>query len=531
MRTDVCPDILDLFKKEEGAMNWMLKRSMYVLSVVVGLNVSLLAAASANTVVEAACQSLSRPNIDCVCVAKRVETYQRFSPTPEAKDMITQTYLREVGLENDFEASVKAAYGDKIDPMKQLSLEMAMEPVGGTPTNIEHLESGCVIKGASPIAITPPRDIKGAWNFSSVDYVDQCMKSVGSNDDGRRYCQCSTERLAHRLTDREFEANFRSFSQTADTNSRLDRPSSSREEDFRVMARAMGVSLDAFKGLIKSARQKIDPFEEQDTAYCSSRLWADQRPGQSADARKLAGFDAGILMMSDQNTPDLSGLSSGSKREQATAILANDCSDNGNSDAYCACYMRDFDARIVAASPSDNATLAFALMTGGGSMPPMDYMTSVQSVPQSDHEAAAMLRMSVSDLGDNCSQGEVAAPEPLQGTPAERMTAICIEENENEALCQCMTGQLESKLSPDDFELIVDIREADAQGADDPLAKVAQDRGLSKAEAEEAMVMNRSLMGGMMGMDLMACMGGMPSMPAFPGGMPDLQNIPGMPRQ
>lgn len=512
-------------------MSWILKRLFLLFSVMVGLTLSLCAAASANSMVEAACQSLNRPNIDCVCVAKRVETYQRFSTTPEAKDMIAQTYLREVGLENDFEASVKAAYGDETDPMKQLSLEMAMEPVGGTPTNIEHLESGCVIKGASPIAITPPRDIKGAGNFSAVDYVDQCMKSVGSNDDGRRYCQCSTERLAHRLTDREFEANFRSFSQTADTNSRLDRPSSSREEDFRVMARAMGVSLDAFKGLIKSARQKIDPFEEQDTAYCASRLWADQRPGQSADARKLAGFDAGILMMSDQNTPDLSGLSSGSNRERAAAILSNDCASNGNSDAYCACYMRDFDARIVAASPSDNATLAFALMTGGGSMPPMDYMSATQSLPQADHEAAAMLMMSVPDLGESFTQGETSAPEPLQGTPAERMTAICIEEKENEALCQCMTGQLESKLSPDDFELIVDIREADAQGADDPLAKVAQDRGLSKAEAEEAMAMNQSLMGGMMGMNMMACMGGMPSMPAFPGGMPDLQNIPGMPRQ
>ena len=512
-------------------MSWMFKRLFLLFGVMGGLTLGLCAAASANSVVEAACQSLNRPNIDCVCVAKRVEIYQRFSRTPEAKDLITQTYLREAGLEHDFETSAKTAYGDKIDPKKQLSLEMAMQPVDGMPTNIEHLESGCVIEGASPIAITPPREIKSAGNFSAVDYVDQCMKSVGSNDDGRRYCQCSTERLTHRLTDREFEAKFRSLNQTADANTRLDRTYSSREDDLRAMARAMGMSLDAFQGLLKSASQKIDSTEERDRAYCTSRLWADRRPGQSAEDRKLAGFDAEILMMSDQNAPDLSSLKSGSKREQATAILAKDCSDNGNSDAYCACYIRDFDARIVAASPSDNATLAFALMTGGGSMPPMDYMTSAQSIPQSDHEAAAMLRMRVSDLGDNCSQGEVAAPEPMQGTPAERMTAICIEENENEALCQCMTGQLESKLSPDDFELIVDIREADAQGADDPLAKVAQDRGLSKTEAEDAIAMNRSLMGGMMGMNMMACMGGMPSMPAFPGGMPDLQNIPGMPRR
>jgi hypothetical protein len=509
-------------------MTWMLKQSFLMLGMVVALTISLSAAASANPVVEAACQSLNRPNIDCICVAKRVGIYQRVSPTPAAKEMITQTYLRDVGLENEFEASATAAFGEQRDPMKRLSYEMAMDSVGGTPTNIEDLESGCVIAGAPPIAITPPRDIAGAGAFSAAGYVDRCMKSVGSNDPGQRYCQCTAERLTYRLNDREFEAHFRSFGQAIDTSTRLDRAAGTRDDDFRVMARAMGVSLDAFKRLLTSAGEKIDPFEAQDSAHCSSRLWADRRAGQSADARKLAGFEPGVLMATDQVAPDLPTLASDSNREKAAAILSNNCASDGNSAAYCACYMRDFDARIVSASPDDNATLAFALMTGGGSMPPMDYMSATQSLPQADHEAAAMLLMSVPDLGGSCTQGEVVAPEPLQGTPADRMTAICMKDNDDAAMCQCMTGQLESKLSADDFELIVDLREADAQGAHDPLAKVAKDRGLSKAEAEEAMAMNRSLMGGMMGMDMMACMGGMGG---FPPGMPDLQNIPGMPRQ
>lgn len=510
-------------------MRWISKLSIIVISLVLGLSLGLSSTANASSSVEEACRSLDRPNIDCTCVAQRIETYQRFSPTPEAKDMIAQTYRRDLGLENDFEASAKAAFGD---PMQQVALEMALEPLGGTPTNIEHLETGCVIAGASPIAIKSPRSIQGAGDFSDADYIDRCMKSVGSDERGRRYCQCTAERLTSRLTDREFEANFRSFGQVIDTSTRLDRTANTRDDDFRVMARSMGLSLDAFNRLLTSSGQKTGRYEAQDTAYCSSRLWADAKIGQTAEERKLAGFEPGVVMMSGDEASDAPDLTSGSKQDQAAAILSNDCKGNGNSDAYCACYMRDFETRVVSASSDANTTLAFALMTGGGAMPPMDYMSAVQSVPQSSHEAAAMMLMSIPDLGESCTQGVTSEPIPMNGTPAERMTAICVKENDNETMCQCMTGQLQDRLSPDDFELIVDIREADAQGAPDPLAKVAEDRGLTKAEAEEAMAMNQSMMGAVMGMDMMACMGGMPSMPGFPNGMPaGMPNIPGMPGQ
>lgn len=506
-------------------MRWIPNLSIIATSLVFGLSLGLSATAIANSSIEDACQSLERPNIDCACVATRIETYQKLSPTPEAKAMIAQTYFRDLGLENDFETSAKGAFRD---PMKQIGLEMALDPLGGTPTNIEDLETGCVIAEAAPIVIKMPRTVQSAGDFSAQDYIDRCQKSVGSDESGQRYCQCTAERMTYRLNDREFEAKFRSFGQAINQSTRQDGTPNSREDDYQIMARAMGVSVQSFKRLLSSANQKTNPFEAQDTAYCTSRLWADRNPGQTADMRKLAGFEPGVLMSSGQVTPVTPDLTSGSKRAQAAAILSEDCTGNGNSDAYCACYRRDFETRVVQASPDDNTTLAFALMTGGGALSSLDYMAAVQSVPQSAHQAAAMIMMSVPNLGETCTQGETSTPHPLQGTPAERMTAICVQENDNEALCQCMTGQLEGKLSPDNFELIVDIREADAQGADDPLAKVAADRGLSKSEAEEAMAMNQSLMGGVMAMDMMACMGGMPSMPSFPTGMP---NIPGMPGQ
>lgn len=508
-------------------MRWISKLSIILISLALSLSLGLPLTASASSSVEDACRSLDRPNIDCVCVAKRIETYQKFSPTPEAKEMITQTYQRDLGLENDFEASAKAAFGDQGDMMKRVSIEMTLEPLGGTPSNIGDLETGCIIAGASPITIKAPRNIQGAGNFSATDHVAYCMKRVGSHETGRRSCQCTAERLTSRLTDREFEANFRSYGQVINASTRLDRSATTREDDLGVMARAMGISLEAFKGLLQSGAQKTGPHEARDTAYCGSRLWTDERAGQTAEERKLAGFEPNIMMMNEQAAPDVSDLTSGSKREQAAAILSKDCQGNGNSDPYCACYIRDFETRVVSASPDGDTTLAFALMTGGGAMPPMDYMSAVQSVPQSAHQSAAMILMSTPDLGENCTQGETSEPAPMKGTPAERMTAICVKDNEDQAMCQCMTGQLQDRLSPDDFELIVDIREADAQGAPDPLKKVAQDRGLSKAEAEEAMAMNQSMMGGIMGMDMMACMGGMGGMPGFPNGMPNISGMPG----
>ena len=127
--------------------------------------------------------------------------------------------------------------------------------------------------------------------------------------------------------------------------------------------------------------------------------------------------------------------------------------------------------------------------------------------------------MQTMDMGEQCTQGPAARGPALQGAPSERMRAICVAENEDEALCDCLVNKMESQFGPDDFELIVDIREAEHRGAEDAFAEVAAQRGLSREEAETALMNNPAIISATMSMgaSMMQCMGGMPSMPGFPG--------------
>ena len=161
-------------------------------------------------------------------------------------------------------------------------------------------------------------------------------------------------------------------------------------------------------------------------------------------------------------------------------------------------------------------------------MTQMDYIATMQSLSREDQQAAGMMLMSTSDLGSNCTQGKPAEVKPMQGTPKERMLNICITENEDRNLCECAVGKMEESFSPDDFELFVDIREAEFNGANDAFAKVAEDRGLTRAGAETALQNNPSIMGGAMAMAgaTMQCMGGMPNMSGIPG-MPQIPGMPG----
>lgn len=448
---------------------------------------------------EAACRSLDRPNIDCGCVEQRIATFTRVAPSEQAKTLVSEAYLYSLGEDNIYEQALKASMQD---PMARIAAEQSFDTVGGRPGNIDDYERACVIAGAPQPKPAPLPD----WEF--VDkYVDQCTLATGD----RRSCSCTAERISSRLTQREFEAYYRSFSDYS------DKSALSGEAMNRSRGKAMGISGDAFGRLQTQARVKFKQFEDRDARYCSALINADQNPGSSAEVRKLAGFEEGVAAtlvptaQAEAPEPTLSGMA------QTRDIARTSCTADGNSEHYCQCYMDDIERKVVSVSPSGNVTRAWVLMNAGSGMEPKAYMKMVQSVPQSDHQAAAMLMMQTMDVGEACSQGPASAAPQLSGTPYDRMMNICVAENEDETMCKCMVSQMKSKVSEDDFELIVDIREAQFNGADDPLAVVAEDRGLTADEAEEAMAMNMSMMSGMMSMNMMACMGGMPSMPSIPG--------------
>ncbi|MEQ3746308.1 MAG: hypothetical protein ABNH53_08780 [Henriciella sp.] len=466
-----------------------------------GLAASLGTAPALAQSSQAACESLDRPNIDCACVASRIATFNRVSPNDAAKAVIDQGYLFALAMPNTFSESFEAAMSD---PMSAMVTVEAYEVLGGRPENIEDYEEGCAIEGAAPTQFPLQ-----STTSSLISYVSACTASTGDN----RFCSCDANRKMRHVSDREFEAYFRSFSDYSDG----DATSSAELSEMR--GRAMGISAAAFHELQAQARAKISSHEEADAMYCSAMTWADSQPGFDEKTRLLAGFEPGVAeILTDR--PEPSEQSNAGPLSTARQIVSDACMADGNSDQYCACYQDEFETRVVAAAPSENVTLAWALMgTSGSGLATTERMRLTQSLPQSDHQAAGMMFMQTMDMGEQCTQGPAAQAPAMQGTPSERMRAICIAENEDEALCGCLVDKMESQFGPDDFELIVDIREAEHRGAEDAFAEVAAQRGLSREDAETALMNNPAIIAATMSMgaSMMQCMGGMPTMPSIPG--------------
>lgn len=206
---------------------------------------------------ESECAKLGRPNIDCACVATRIDAFNALSPSAEGKAVIDQGYLHALGEENNFLEVLSASMND---PMAALAIFTAYDPMGGRPENITTYEEGCVIPGAPKPTVTAPE------SFPAMDqYMANCNKSTGKP----RYCACDAGRKSQHLDQREFEAYFRSFTDYSDDNAR------SHDELAAMRGKAMGMSGDAYQALESSARATLAKFEESDGNYCAALLWAD----------------------------------------------------------------------------------------------------------------------------------------------------------------------------------------------------------------------------------------------------------------
>ena len=341
------------------------------------------------------CTALGRSNIDCACVGARSEVFRDAAPNAAWERLIEQAYRNAVGVENSYQAQYEAIYSD-IE--RAVIEEMAFEDLGGAPGNIEDFEGACAIPGAPLAEFPAPR------STPSVDrYQELCVASTGDP----RYCACLVGQIQPELSDTEFEAYFRSFSDYE------DKEAISLDQMAEARGKTMGMTGEEFVALQSQAREKVDAIRDARENYCEAILWADGRDGTPAGLRANGGFTAEAL--------------------QAAAATAS---------------------------------------------------------------TAAM------DVG-------------VGGSPQERMLAMCMEDNDDRAACDCLVGKMSESLEPDDFELLVDIRQAEFNGADDPFAVVAQQRGLSGPQAQMELLSSQSMLMGVLGMNLMACMSGMPGMPAI----------------
>ena len=97
------------------------------------------------------------------------------------------------------------------------------------------------------------------------------------------------------------------------------------------------------------------------------------------------------------------------------------------------------------------------------------------------------------------------------GSARDRLFNICMSDNNNQAMCECMGTQMEQSMPPDTFEFFVDLREGDAKGVEDSFAYAAKKRGMNTVEAMNSMGGNMAMLSAA-GTTMLSCMGDLPGM-------------------
>ena len=456
------------------------------------------------------CTALGRSNIDCACVTKRSNVFRDTAPNAAWERLIEQAYRNAVGVENSYRAQYEAIYSDM---QRAVIEEMAFEDLGGAPGNIEDFEGACAIPGAPPAEFPAPR------STPSVDrYQELCVASTGDP----RYCACLVGQIQPELSDTEFEAYFRSFSDYE------DKEAISLDQMAEARGKTMGMTGEEFVALQSQAREKVDAIRDARENYCEAILWAEERDGTPAELRATGGFTAEALQAAAAPAAPSIADSSGSPLDKARSLIQQNCPAQGNSEGYCACYLNEFETVVVPAAGKESVALAWVATISPFAGDDTEFLKLSQQMTPQDQQALGPLMMQTMGVGDSCPQEEVASAQATaatastaamdggpDGSPQERMLAMCMEDNDDRAACDCLVGKMSESLEPDDFELLVDIRQAEFNGADDPFAVVAQQRGLSGPQAQMELLSSQSMLMGVMGMNLMACMSGMPGMPAI----------------
>ena len=470
-----------------------------LLSLLALVSAAFSSAAIADTDIAKACGTLNRPNIDCACVAKRMDVMKNATESVIGKQVLEHGYLWSVNLENKYIDKTKQL---QKDGLSFADFDQDMDTFGGRPDEITDYEAGCAIQNAEK------PELPVAQPGSVVSGLTKLCE--GQGDSGKkRFCACYSHRKSLNVTAPELEAHYRGYADW------LGKDIKSAAQKNKSHASIMGLSDTAYDTLMRSANKKIDAAANRDNNYCEAMLWADNEDGSPRAQRERGGFSDDVLKkLKNRSKADIKKVEAFGKVAQAEAIINAACKSEGKSDAQCACTITDFRSSVVAKAQKPDHAYGWAVMRfGDQGMAQTDFLKALQSLSPADQMAAGQLLGTTPDIGLNCQKqkgsSDTKGPKSFSGDATQRMNKICESDGTPKAMCECTTNSMKSSMGADDFELIVDIREAEHLGYDDPMAKVAEDRGLTKDEAEQAMMMNKQLMGGMMSMDLMSCMSDM----------------------
>ncbi|MAK61119.1 MAG: hypothetical protein CMK09_09100 [Ponticaulis sp.] len=450
------------------------------------------------------CASLDRPNIDCTCVADRIDKFSAAGGFEAGGQFLVESYKNLVGAKHNLQAAQEARMADINGYM---NFTGAMDDLGGEPDSIDEFENGCVIAGAERPSLPA---------IEAGSFIERALGACQASGGSERFCQCSEPRIRASMSTNEYEAMTRDIADWVGYDVKTSGNSG------RSHAAIMGLTEDQYDNLVAAAAVKRADKIDQVTNYCEAMIWADDEAGVGADARKLAGFapgEAEAIIEKANAGPSVMKTETNDLR-RARTIIADGCSAQGNSDTYCGCIASEFRTKIVPAAGTPKVASGWAFMLyGADALPDADFMNGMQSLSTSgEMESVAMFVGQAPDIESVCYEREKAAAVPasgLTGSAYERQVEMCTSDGTDEVMCECMANQMQESLGPDDFELIVDIREAEYLGHEDGFEKVAADRGLTKEEAEQAMAMNNQMISGVMSMDPMACIGDIDLPPGF----------------
>ncbi len=480
----------------------------------------------------ALCESLERPNIDCACVAQRVEQYRTNAPSEAVSDLVIARYANALGKdEPDLEAAMQRVTNEGEDGMAFLRAERYFDRLDGPISDASQIEAQCVIPGVAPAPAPAP-----APGTAAAALADACTESVGETQ--ASWCGCEAAMMESIVGPERLEAYHLSFSLY---------PDDPTEDPAIIRAGRMGVIPARYEELQQSARATLEPELDGLRNYCTAMTWADAEDGSSAEVRaavgtgeasepmgygsaeeleaamRAAGAEADAMAAEAQRSgatsapadiqAELEAATGTPQAMSASAIIAQGCD---GSEAYCGCVAEGLDEATAGAS--DDARMLAAMNLVGSEIDPAIVTSVMRSVGPAAHAELGQIFPAIMPIPGRCeaAAGASAAAEAAEaarsgGDPRERYLALCEVQQGAEAadVCACSADHFSATLNDDEFDLLIRVQAADLDGQGG-FESFAGDMGMSEAEAGRALASNPRLMRSMMGVQSACMTGGYP---------------------
>lgn len=202
-----------------------------------------------------------------------------------------------------------------------------------------------------------------------------------------------------------------------------------------------------------------------------------------------------------------SGAGAADGESEALAVVAEHCEAGGGEATECACLRDTFEAEVVARVSSPQAAMLAAYIHTDDQMA---MMQAVQAADAQTMQEAGMAIGSAQAALEACAAAEQpadteAAALPEGDDPRSRFIRQCAEDNQRPDICACIADKALETLSPQELELMADMRAAENRG-EDPVGAMAEERGLTEEEAKEGLAASTGrISGAMMAINPMEC--------------------------